>query len=82
MFDLSFQLDYWRTRECRDHLLERLRDRLRNYGVFAALPEARQSEESRVDMLILTNKGRNLPIEINRHFHPDVWCAASTQLQG
>jgi hypothetical protein len=68
--------------ECRDHLLERLRDRLRNYKVAAALPEARRGEETRVDVLILTGAGRNLPVEAKRHFHPDIWRAAATQLQG
>jgi hypothetical protein len=33
-------------------------------------------------MLILSGAGRNLPIEAKRHFHPDIWVAASTQLQG
>ena len=32
-------------------------------------------------MLIATGAGRSLPIEVKRHFHPDVWTAASTQLQ-
>jgi hypothetical protein len=33
-------------------------------------------------MLVLTGAGRNLPIEAKRHFHADIWVAASTQLQG
>jgi hypothetical protein len=33
-------------------------------------------------MLMLTGTGRNLPLEAKRHFHPDIWTAASTQLQG
>jgi hypothetical protein len=68
--------------ECRNHLLDRLRDRLKNYKIAAALPEARRGEETRVDVLILTGAGRNLPIEAKRHFHPDIWVAAATQLQG
>jgi hypothetical protein len=67
--------------ECRDHLLDRLRDRLGKYRILAALPEARRGQETRADLLILTGAGRNLPIEIKRHFHPDLWAAASTQLQ-
>jgi hypothetical protein len=68
--------------ECRDHLLDRLRDRLGKYRIAAAVPEARRGEETRADMVVLTGAGRNLPIEAKRHFHPDIWVAASTQLQG
>jgi hypothetical protein len=68
--------------ECRDHLLERLQDRLKRYRIAAAIPEARRGEETRVDMLMLTGAGRNLPVEAKRHYHPDIWTAASTQLQG
>lgn len=68
--------------ECRDHILERLRDRLASYRIAAALPEARRGEDTRVDMLILTGAGHSLPIEIKRHSHKDLWYAASTQLQG
>jgi hypothetical protein len=68
--------------ECRDHLLERLQDRLKRYRIAAAIPEARRAEETRVDMLMLTGAGRNLPVEAKRHYHPDIWTAASTQLQG
>jgi hypothetical protein len=66
--------------ECRDHLLDRLRDRVRRYGIALALPEARRAEGTRADMLIMTGVGRNLPVEVKRHFHPDVWVAAATQL--
>jgi hypothetical protein len=31
---------------------------------------------------MLTGAGRTLPVEAKRHFHPDIWTAASTQLQG
>lgn len=68
--------------ECRDRLLERLRDKLPRYRIAAVIPEARRGNETRVDMLVLTGAGRNLPIEIKRHFHPDLWTAAATQLQG
>ena len=68
--------------ECRDHLLERLQDRLKPYRIAAAVPEARRGEETRADMLMLTGAGGNLPLEAKRHFHPDIWTAASTQLQG
>jgi hypothetical protein len=68
--------------ECRDHLLDRLRDRLDKHHIVAAVPEARRAEETRADMLMLTGAGRNLPIEAKRHLHRDFWVAASTQLQG
>lgn len=68
--------------ECRDHLLDRLRDRLQPYQIAAATPEARRGEETRADVLVITFAGRNLPVEAKRHFHPDIWVAASTQLQG
>lgn len=68
--------------QCRDHLLDRLNDRLRPYKVVAALAEARRPEETRADMLVLSGAGRNLPIEVKRHFHSAIWTAASTQLQG
>lgn len=68
--------------ECRDQLLERLRDRLKKYQIAAALPEARRGEATRADVLLLTGAGRNLPVEAKRHFHSEIWVAAATQLQG
>jgi hypothetical protein len=32
-------------------------------------------------MVMLTGAGRNLPVEAKRHFNPELWEAASTQLQ-
>jgi len=66
----------------RDYLLDRLKDRLERFGIREAMPEARRANETRSDMLFLNGVGQNLPIEVKRHFHPDVWTAASTQLQG
>ncbi len=68
--------------ECRNHLLERLKDRLRPYKISAAMPEAQSAEGTRADILLLSGAGANIPIEAKRHFHPDVWTAAETQLQG
>lgn len=68
--------------ECRDHLLDRLRDRLAKYQIAGTLPEVRRGEETRADMLMLSGAGRNLPVEAKRHFHPDIWIAPATQLQG
>jgi hypothetical protein len=67
--------------ECRDHLLDRLRDRLKSYSIAGAVPEARRGEATRADMLLLTGAGRNLPVEAKRHYNPDIWVAAATQLQ-
>src|SRR5205807_5644887 len=50
--------------------------------IAAAVPEARRGEETRADMLMMTGAGRDLPVEAKRHYHPDIWAAASTQLQG
>jgi hypothetical protein len=68
--------------ECRNHLLERLKDRLDPYQISAAIPEAQCAEGTRVDILMLSGAGSNLPIEAKRHFNEAVWSAASSQLQG
>ncbi|MFH1796353.1 MAG: hypothetical protein ABIF45_17825 [Pseudomonadota bacterium] len=68
--------------ECRDYLLSRLRDRMSRYRIAAAAPEAQRAGETRADMLILSGAGRNLPIEVKRHYHSEVWTAAASQLQG
>jgi hypothetical protein len=68
--------------ECRDYVLSRLRDRMSKYRIAAAQPEAQRADETRADMLILSGAGRNLPVEVKRHYHADVWTAAATQLQG
>lgn len=67
--------------ECRDRLLERIRDRLVPHKITTALPEARRGQKTRADIVILSGAG-NLPIECKRHHHPDLWTAASTQLNG
>jgi hypothetical protein len=68
--------------ECCDTFLERLRDRCARFHIMAALPEARRASETRVDILVLSGAGKNLPIEIKRHNHPQLWTAAGTQLTG
>lgn len=35
-----------------------------------------------MDMLVLSGAGKSLPIEVKRHYHAELWEAASTQLQG
>lgn len=68
--------------EDRDRLLELLRPRFEGYGIAASLPEARRGENTRVDVLMLSHAGKNLPIEAKRHYNAELWTAASTQLQG
>lgn len=86
--------DYWNTDDhgrpvdakieniARDITLTKLQERLRHYGILVALPEGQRANDSRADILILTGAGRNLPVEAKRHYHKDLWVAASGQLQG
>jgi hypothetical protein len=68
--------------QCRNTLLTRLKDRLDRYRIAAIEPEARRANETRADMLVLSGAGKNLPVEIKRHDHKDIWVAAGTQLAG
>lgn len=68
--------------EDRDRLLELFKVRLEQYGVAAAMPEARRGENTRVDVLLLSHAGKNLPIEAKRHYNPELWTAAVEQLAG
>jgi hypothetical protein len=68
--------------ECRDRLLERLRDRLRPYKITPPMPEARRADETRADIISLTALGHTVPIEAKRNNHRDIWTAAATQLKG
>lgn len=65
--------------DCRDRLLEYLCPRLISVGV-AAEPEGHYAEDKRADIKALTGS-MNLPIEIKRHYHPDLWTAPREQLQ-
>lgn len=66
--------------DCRDRLLERLRERFRPIGL-AAEPEGHYARDKRADIKILYQNTLNLPIEIKRHYHPDLWTAPRKQLQ-
>ncbi|MCV0387882.1 MAG: hypothetical protein K5821_16060 [Nitrobacter sp.] len=68
--------------EDRDRLLELLRVRLERYGVVASLSEARRGENTRVDVLLLSHAGKNLPIEAKRHYNRELWSAPLDQLAG
>ncbi|WP_199084647.1 hypothetical protein [Bosea sp. ASV33] len=68
--------------DCRNYLLDRLRDRLERYKIAASAPEAQRADDTRADVLFVSQAGRNLPLEAKRHYHRKIWTAASTQLQG
>lgn len=68
--------------ECRDIVLMILRERLAPYKIAAVLAEGQRVNNTRADILTLSGAGKNLPIEAKRHNNPDLWIAASTQLQG
>lgn len=67
---------------CRDSLLERLKDRLRRFGV-EAIPEAHYANDKRADIRVsytTSNLSMAIPIEIKRDSHHDLWTAISDQL--
>lgn len=68
--------------EDRDRLLELLRPRFEKYGIVASLPEAQRGESTRVDILLLSHAGKNLPIEAKRHYNKELWTAPLSQLAG
>ena len=86
--------DYWNTDKyekptepkvenvARDITLNRLQDRLAKYQIAITGAEARRADGTRADVLVVSGAGRNLPIEAKRHYHGDLWTAASGQLQG
>lgn len=67
---------------CRNVLTYQLKARLAPFGISVPpLPEGQRAVETRADVLLFTGAGANLPIEAKRHFHAEVWTAASQQLQ-
>lgn len=68
--------------DCRDLLLDRVRDRLIRFGVGAnrAFPEARRRNDRRTDILLIGQNAASLPIEAKRHLHTAIWTAGATQL--
>lgn len=67
---------------CRNVVAQLLQARLRPFGILVPpMPEAQRAAETRADVLILNGAGASLPIEAKRHFHPEVWTAAGTQLR-
>lgn len=69
--------------DCRDLLLDRLRDRLMRFGMKAhqAVPEARRRNDRRADVLLIGQDNANLPVEAKRHMHAALWKAAGSQLK-
>jgi len=65
---------------CRDHLLDRLKERLRPMGIDAA-PEGHFARDKRADIKVTFNSSMNLPIEIKRHYHAELWSAPVEQLK-
>ena len=63
---------------CRDRLLSELQIRLENKSV-QALPEATYANDSRAD-ICLSHGDVNVPVEIKRSNHPDLWRAIEDQL--
>jgi hypothetical protein len=68
--------------EDRDRLLELLKTRFERYGIATSLAEARRGENTRADILLLTHAGKNLPIEVKRHYNEELWKAPASQLAG
>ena len=64
---------------CRDTLLSDLRIKLNPLGVDAQ-PEGRYADDKRSDIRIAYNAMCNVPIEIKKSSHPDLWSAIKTQL--
>jgi hypothetical protein len=63
---------------CRDRLLSDLKVRLAPLGINAE-PEGRYADEKRADIK-LSAQGYNLPVEIKREMHKDLWKAIQNQL--
>jgi len=64
---------------CRDRLLGRLKPLLLQQGIQAE-PEGHFAEDKRADIKVLFSS-LVLPVEIKRHYHKDIWTAATEQLQ-
>ena len=63
---------------CRDALLSDLKERLGRSGIDAQ-PEGVYAEDKRADIRV-SFAGFNVPVEIKRSCHPDVWTAVRSQL--
>ena len=71
----------WKPRhedDCRDSLLSDLQQRMAGLGIDAA-PEGRYAEDKRSDIRV-SYGGFNVPVEIKKSSHRDVWSAIRNQL--
>lgn len=66
--------------QCRDRLLEHLKPKLAQHAVVADR-EGSFAEDKRSDIKITAGGGTVLPVEIKRHYHPDLWTALAGQLR-
>jgi hypothetical protein len=65
--------------DCRDRLLDLIRPRLLSVGINAE-PEGHYAQDKRADIKTLSG-ALNIPVEIKRHYHADLWTAPIEQLQ-
>jgi len=65
---------------CRGYLLDRLKERLRPVGIDAE-PEGHYARSKRADIKVSFKSSMNLPIEIKRHYHTELWSAPIDQLK-
>lgn len=65
--------------DCRDRLLGHIRHRIMPLGA-SPEPEGHYIEDKRADIKVITNL-LNVPIEIKRHYHPELWRAPIAQLK-
>ena len=63
---------------CRDALLSDLRGRVEQVGIDAQ-PEGRYAEDKRADIRV-SFRNFNVPVEIKKSCHPDLWTAIKDQL--
>lgn len=65
--------------DCRDALLSDLKARLRPLGV-EAVPEGRYADAKRADIQVSYGGGLNVPVEVKKSSHRDLWSAIRNQL--
>ena len=68
--------------DCRDLIVDRLRDRLERYGipVSNAATEARSLDDKRADLVVLGDGAAAVPVEAKRHWNNEIWAAIEDQL--
>ncbi|MFC5067416.1 hypothetical protein [Flaviflagellibacter deserti] len=63
---------------CRDVLVDLVRAKVGHFGIDVE-PEGHMARDRRADMTA-ARSGNKVVVELKRHYHADVWSAASTQL--